>query len=174
MWPQTTSSSSTRLQVVFTLHGTKKLRDRIKVPETTGAPPSDTLLGDWYGTALFWKPQAALLLNTETMIPVLMPLAPASTLLERMLAEVVRVLNAHGVPESILRAEQAAMSECSVAKTASRSLLGVMNQITADATWVEGHAERLLDLSIWLADRPIRLVGGRVLFPLDALAEITR
>lgn len=31
-------------------------------------------------TALFWKPQVALLVNEPTLLPVLMPLAPAATL----------------------------------------------------------------------------------------------
>lgn len=62
---------------MFHLHSTKKLLDRIK-PEICIAGESDTALGNWYATALFWKPQVALLVSEKTLLPVLMPLAPAA------------------------------------------------------------------------------------------------
>ena len=66
------------------VRGTKKLRDRMKqAPQAAPDDASTTSLGDWFATALFWKPQAALLVNTQTMIPVFTPLAPASKLLDR-------------------------------------------------------------------------------------------
>jgi hypothetical protein len=34
------------------------------------------MLGQWYATAVFWKPQVALFVNESTLLPVLMPLAP--------------------------------------------------------------------------------------------------
>jgi len=47
----------------------------------SAAPPEPTTyLGNWYVTALFWKPQVALLVNERTLLPVLMPLAPAAEL----------------------------------------------------------------------------------------------
>jgi hypothetical protein len=39
------------------------------------------MLGSWYATVLLWKPQVALLVNEKTLLPVLMPLAPAKDLL---------------------------------------------------------------------------------------------
>lgn len=63
------------------VRGTKKLRDRMKqAPTASIDDESTTVLGDWFATALFWKPQAALLVNTKTMIPVFTPLAPAAKL----------------------------------------------------------------------------------------------
>jgi len=45
---------------------------------------STTLLGDWYATYLPWRPrQVALLVSERTLLPLLIPLAPASTLLNR-------------------------------------------------------------------------------------------
>jgi hypothetical protein len=35
---------------------------------------STTVLGDWFATALFWKPQVALLVNHRTLLPVFRPL----------------------------------------------------------------------------------------------------
>ena len=67
---------------MFNLHCTKKLLDRIK-PDVHVAVDGTTILGDWYATALFWKPQLALLVNERTLLPVVMPLAPATTLAQR-------------------------------------------------------------------------------------------
>src|SRR3546814_6723545 len=67
---------------MFRLNCTKKLLDRIK-PEIVEPWPSDTALGSWYATACLWKPQVALLVSEPTMLPVLMPLAPAATLARR-------------------------------------------------------------------------------------------
>ncbi|MGH3826906.1 MAG: DUF6933 domain-containing protein, partial [Pseudonocardiaceae bacterium] len=61
------------------VRATKKLLDRLDPPGPDAGPASTTLLGDWYATALFWRPQVALLVSEVTLLPVLMPLAPAAT-----------------------------------------------------------------------------------------------
>jgi hypothetical protein len=68
---------------VYTIHATKKLRDRVKAPLAEPVEQPSTVLGKWYATALFWKPQVALFVNEATLVPVLLPLAPAATLAER-------------------------------------------------------------------------------------------
>lgn len=67
---------------MFHLHCTKKLLDRIK-PDIVTLGRSDTALGSWYATVLFWKPQVALLVSERALLPVLMPLAPVATLARR-------------------------------------------------------------------------------------------
>lgn len=65
------------------VRATKKLLDRVGPPNAEPDAESTTLLGQWYATALFWRPQVALFVNELTLLPVLMPLAPAATLLNR-------------------------------------------------------------------------------------------
>src|SRR3546814_2616036 len=84
---------------MFRLNCTNKLLDRIK-PEIVEPGPSDTALGSWYATALLWKPQVALLVSEPTLLPVLMPLAPAATLARRFPAQLALVLKEHNVPRS--------------------------------------------------------------------------
>ena len=62
--------------MVFTVRGTKKFLDRVGRPVADPLPPSSTVLGDWYGNVLFWRPQVAVFVNASTFVPVLMPLAP--------------------------------------------------------------------------------------------------
>ncbi|MGH3387707.1 MAG: DUF6933 domain-containing protein [Actinomadura sp.] len=84
------------------VRATKKLLDRIGPPSPGDVEPSTTLLGQWYATAVFWKPQIALFVNEPTLLPVLMPLAPAATLLDRFPQQLATVLAAHGTPDAIL------------------------------------------------------------------------
>jgi hypothetical protein len=67
---------------VFVVHGTRKFVDRVGKPAATAAD-STTALGAWYATALMWKPQPALFVNERTLLPVLLPLAPAKNVVER-------------------------------------------------------------------------------------------
>src|SRR5690606_30414302 len=64
---------------MFTLRCTKQLLDRMGHPAGTPEPAS-TGLGDGYATALFWKPQMALLVNERKLLPVVLPLAPSARL----------------------------------------------------------------------------------------------
>jgi hypothetical protein len=42
-----------------------------------------TALGNWYTTAIFWRPNVAQFVNEATLFPVLLPFAPATSLGER-------------------------------------------------------------------------------------------
>jgi hypothetical protein len=112
---------------MFSLHCTKKLLDRIK-PELEAPRAGTTRLGNWYATALFWKPQMALVVNERTLLPVLLPLAPAATLAERFPIALREVLQALHTPAEFIESEISGMSEVVYAKTANRSVLGVMNE----------------------------------------------
>jgi hypothetical protein len=141
---------------MFQLHCTKTLLDRIKPAAIAPDVASDTLLGNWYATALFWKPQVALLVNEKTLLPVLMPLAPATDLATRFPVHLADVLAAHGVPQQFIDQELAQMNEVQYAKTANRSVVGIMNQFSYLA---EGYSEYLetkdlLALSLRLSETP--------------------
>jgi hypothetical protein len=141
---------------MFTLHATKKLLDRVKQPiEPPVAEPS-TVLGNWYGTALFWKPQVALLVNERTLYPVLMPLAPAGTLLRRMPDAVRHAWEMADIDPSFIGAETTAMIEGRYAKTASRSVLGVMNEFAYLAGVYRHHQDDLAVIGIRVAQTPTR------------------
>ena len=86
-----------RLPPVLVVRGTKKLRDRVKGAPAGDGEASTTALGDWFANALFWRPQVALLVNSRTLLPVFMELAPAATLLDRVPAAIEAVLRRHGV-----------------------------------------------------------------------------
>ncbi|MFZ4795590.1 MAG: DUF6933 domain-containing protein [Blastocatellia bacterium] len=114
---------------MYSLHCTKKLLDRLKRP-IAEAVESETRLGNWYATVLFWKPQMVLAVNEKTLLPVLLPLAPATTLVERFPQAVEEVLQALDMPEAVIARELQAMGQGAVCKTANRSLIGMMNEFS--------------------------------------------
>lgn len=89
---------------MLTLQCTKKLLDRVK-PQIVLPQPSTSRLGNWHATVLFWKPQLALLVNDRTLLPVLVPLAPASTLGLRFPIALKTVLVALGLPTEFIQTE---------------------------------------------------------------------
>ncbi len=153
----------------YILHCTKKLIDRIKAPlaPLDSAPTSTCLLGTWYATALFWKPQLALFVHEETLLPVLMPLAPASSLTERFPAHLAEVLHALNIDARFITTEIAAMGQVQYAKTSSRSVLGIMNQFSYLAEGYRVHLETsdLIELSLKLAHVPCSPLYKRETFP---------
>ena len=85
---------------MLVVRGTKKLRDRVKGPTIVDDDVSTGVLGDWFATAQFWRPQVALVVNARTFLPVFIPLAPAPKLLDRLPHEISRVLSLHGVDQA--------------------------------------------------------------------------
>ncbi len=136
---------------------TKKLLERIKPPTVAaGGALGTTLLGNWYATALFWKPQVALLVNEKTLLPVLMPLTPATDLATRFPEQLASVLATHGVPQQFIDHELTQMNEVQYAKTSNRSVVGIMNQFSYLAEGYREYLETkdLLALSLRLAETP--------------------
>jgi hypothetical protein len=158
---------------MFNFHCTKKLLDRIK-PELGAPQPSTTRLGNWYATALFWKPQMALAVNERTLLPVLLPLAPAATLADRFPIALRDVLQALHTPAEFIESEISGMSEVVYAKTANRSVLGVMNEFVFLA---EGYRDQdgsidPVALSLKLAGTPCGPLYKGAVFPDKALREL--
>lgn len=149
------------------IRGTRKFLERV-------GPPSDphtastTTLGDWFATAVFWRPQLALFVNATTLLPVFMPLAPAATVLERFPGALAAVLRAHGVTERIIGHELAEVTDRRLATTNNRSVVGVMNEFVRLADWRRDAmhgTDGLTWLSYELAQTPCGPLYGRHISP---------
>jgi len=158
--------------LMLIIRGTKKLRDRMKsAPAASPDDESTTVLGDWFATALFWKPQAALLVNSQTMIPVFTPLAPAGKLLDRAPDAIAEVLRAHGVPDDVTAAERVEMSKVLIAPTNDRQIVGVMNEFAfqGEGVW-RRHDPDLFSMSMRLSELILGPLMSRHDTPADELA----
>ena len=156
------------------VRATKKLLDRIGPPSLGEGEQSTTLMGQWYATAMFWKPQVALFVSEPTLLPVLMPLAPAATLLARFPQQLAAVLAAHGTPDGVIEEEQRQMRDRRLAKTANRSVVAIMNEFTLLAESYRGDTPMpdLLALAIRLAATPCGPLYSRHVSPDRELAAL--
>lgn len=103
-------------------------------------PEPTTWLGNWYGTVLF---------------PVLMPLAPAATLLDRFPDAFSETVASVGVDPVFIVAELAEMGEGQWTKTANRSVIGVMNEFGFLANqWRQPRDSDPVEVALWLAETP--------------------
>lgn len=140
---------------MYALHATRKLRDRAKQPIVAALSEPTTWLGNWYGTVLFWRPQLALLVNEQTLFPVLMPLAPAATLLDRFPDAFGETVATVGADPVFIAAELAEMGEGQWARTANRSVIGVMNEFSFLANqWRQSRLSDPMEVALWLAETP--------------------
>jgi hypothetical protein len=157
---------------VLIVRATKKLLDRVGPPTLSQAEQSTTTLGEWYATALAWRPQVALLVNENTLLPVLMPLAPAATLLARAGEQIAAVLAAHHVPDTIIDEERRRMRDHRVGPTANRSIVGIMNEFSYLADAYRGQQVRpdLINLALRLAATPCGPLYKRHVSPDRELA----
>lgn len=162
--------------MVFTVRGTKKFLDRVGRP-VADPSASSTVLGDWYANVLFWRPQVALFVNASSFVPVLMPLAPSVGVVDRFPAAMSEVLAALGIDPRFVVMESSEMAPAVLAKTASRQVLGVMNEFVfmAEHAISTGRSDPtdLVGLSVWLGNTivgPISKDDGYT--PLGALQSL--
>jgi hypothetical protein len=137
---------------VLVLRCTQKLLKRIG-PPVADPPESTTALGDWYAQPLAVGHQRYVVLVSErSRLPVLMPGRDVKHLAAHFPAALSRVLEGLGVPEEIIARERAEAGEIVVARTASRSVLGTLNDFSHMLKW-----QRRDDPALDLTSEAVRL-----------------
>ena len=157
------------------MRATKKLAERLGGFASSPTEPNLPRLGEWYATVMFWRPHVALFVSETTLLPVFVPLAPATTMVRRMPAELTVVLRRHGVSEAFIDAEISDMSESLCLPTASRSMVGVVNEyvrLAEHSNTRKGETPDLARLSDWLAQTPMGPLRDRNGFPDRELAAL--
>lgn len=154
------------------IHGTKKFRDRTPSPPKDREIAETRVLDRWYATVLFWRPQVALLVNTSTLLPLLMPLAPASSLFTRFPEELRLLLETHQAPADFIHAEIEAAKSCTLLPTRDRSVLGVMNEFAFLAEARREQTSDLVALAIALSRTPCSPLYNRHVSPDRELAAL--
>jgi hypothetical protein len=161
---------------MYSIKATKRLLDRMREPIDTPVGNPSTKMGNWFAKPLFWRPQYALFVSESTFLPVFALLAPASSLAKRFPDDLAVTLRAHGVSETFIEWELAAMDEFVVSKTDSRQVVGVLNEFAAMANRMrELHSDfSPLRLAMQLAEVPVGIYRSEHRYPdvaLHALVE---
>ena len=133
----------------------------MRVPLDRNLPASTTALGDWYATYLIVHRQHWVLCCAEkTFLPVVITARDTARLVPRLRDGLEHLFQRIGIPPSLLATELQEMESVAIAKTASRVVLGVMNEYV----WAlqcrtpqtgSGPSASPEELSLWLAETPV-------------------
>nr|WP_221377013.1 hypothetical protein [Actinoplanes polyasparticus] len=162
------------------VRATKKLRQRLGSATPYDGESSTTLLGEWYANLLPWRPQQLILLvNEETLLPVLMPLALGATVPARIGPEIAAALAAHRAPAAVIEGELRQMRDCRFGPTANRSVVGIMNEFAylADVYRHSDPGRSLAELGLKLAETPCSPLYRRHVRPdreLEAFLQLVQ
>lgn len=144
---------------MLTLRCTQKLLARgLEISPGVERPPT-TLLGDWYANVLPRKPQHLVLCISErTLLPVILPAKDAKSLPGRLSDAVCVVLGHLGIEPAAIERERAEMGQVQVGRTASRSVLGSLNDFMFQLhVGLDVHPGRsLIEQSLRLAKTPCK------------------
>lgn len=146
---------------MFTLRCTHKLLRRGLTESPHGEVGPTTLLGDWYANVLVTRPQHLVLCVSErTLLPVIVPAKSASTVPARLVEALPPILSALAIPSASARAECDHMREHRVGRTASKRVLGSLNELMfLFEHSLHNHPEWThVQHSLWLAQTPCKLV----------------
>ena len=145
---------------MITLRCTRKLLDLLdQVPKDD--PPSPTAaLGDWYANVI---PTLAgdliIFVNERTFLSVALPVEAIDGLVPRFVTRVYNLLLMIDVPQEVARLERDELRPVTFAKTASRSVLGVMKDVAlgydhAAARFLEdGEVPRIWEAELAMSRR---------------------
>lgn len=120
-----------------------------------------TLLGDWYANILFVRPQQLVLCVSErTLLPVVLPAREIDTLTNRLPEAAAAMMSAVGISPASIKTEVEAMRVCHVGRTASKRVLGSLNEMVflLDGGLRDHPEWPLLQQSLWLAQTPMKLL----------------
>ena len=123
---------------------------------------------------LFWRPQVALFVSTETLLPVFLPFAPAASVIDRFPAALRALVDSYGYGAWFDSLEAPQMTEYRIDRTNSRSVLGSTNEFVHQSDVYRRGPERddLLGRSRMLANTSCSPLFGRTGFPDLELAAI--
>lgn len=160
---------------MFTIHATRKFLDRAKATPADPLDEPSTAMDNWYANLVPGRPQIAIFVNEATLVPVLVPLAPARTIAARFVEQLAAVLVQLDAPTDFIETEIAAMNDASWATTRNRSVTGSMNDFSFLA---QHHRQRsttdvdLVELSVRLAGTPCSPLNKTHGFPDRELAAL--
>ena len=145
---------------MFTLRCTRSLLKRLNVAPDPSPPASTNRLGDWYAKLLYTKPQQLILcVSQHTLLPVVIIAKGSEPVAVRLAAGVAKTLQSIGISGRAVDAELAAMADVAISTTASRQVLGSMNDFASLMEAYLVHGDALAQAALKLADAPCSPIG---------------
>lgn len=150
---------------MLVIRGTADFRSRVRGPALGDREEPTGALGDWFAKIRLWRPHLAVFVHRETYLPVLVPLAPASKVVDRFGEHLDSLLLALHAPPAVVAQQRSHRAEHHLAPTDDRSVVGVMNENLRMLDWWRHDLGAIDDtnvreLSLELPTKPVR-AGSR-------------
>jgi hypothetical protein len=161
---------------MFRLRCTRKLLQRIKDEPLEGSVPTTTALGDWYANVIPMPfGELLLFLNERSLLTAAIPGEDVKFILPQLRQRVDNLLKRFNVPNRLVIAEIRNMGNVLITKTASRSVLGSMNDVAFNyQAMVEydktGRIQKLGELELKLSSMPHKPLNYG--FPIDIALKL--
>lgn len=162
---------------VLVVRGTADFRKRVRGPALAAHEEPTGRVGEWFANVRLWRPHLAIFVHRRTYLPVLVPLAPASSVIERFGEHLETMLQHLGVPATAIARERGHRAEHRIAPTDDRRVVGVMTEYLRILDWwrqdvggIDQH--NMLDLSLKLASTPVRASKPRASWPDRDVLEL--
>ena len=154
--PRSTLAVVTEGEVgLVALRCTKRLLRRLRIEVTDSVGHPGNALGHWYANVVtINRALFVLAISERSLLSVVVPGAPFNTLPVRVPQALAELLRNLSVPEREVARELTAMSPLTVAATASRKVLGCLNQYAFELE-VDFHynpGRTLLERELWLSE----------------------
>jgi Domain of unknown function (DUF6933) len=142
---------------MVTLRCTQKLLKRLRLKPLNETPVATSRLGDWYAAPFsVGHDRLVLCVNETALLPAFIRSQSQVGMIARFREAVLAVLQGLGVPDSVLENESRHLAEVAIGTTASRTVLGSMNDFAVQAYWhikAKGSCD-LVGLALALSESP--------------------
>ena len=137
------------------LRCTRRLLRRLRTEAATVVREPGNALGHWYANVLtINRVPLVIAISERSLLSVVLPGAPFNTLAARFPHAMAELLYHLSVPENQVKKELQAMSPLDIAATASRKVLGCLNQYAfeLEADFHYNPRRTLLERERWLSE----------------------
>lgn len=134
---------------MIALRCTQKLRKYLGITPVNQPDPPSAALGNWYANLIpTFAGDLIIFVNERTMLTVAVPVEESDRLLELFRLRVANLLGMIGLPQYIIDRETGHFDQIQYGKTASRSVLGSMNDFAWHYQTLAEEAKSKVDLSL--------------------------
>ena len=161
---------------MVTLRCTRKLCKFLEIVPVEMPEPPTGALGDWYANLVpTYAGDLIIFVNELSLVTVAIPVWESENLIPLFRARVENLLLMIGVPQKVIDREIRHLDPVQFARTASRSVLGSMNDIAWNYQIISEEAEYLAHLSLSDAELKLSQMPSGVLnyrFPSDVAKDL--
>ena len=161
---------------MVTIRCTRKLYKFLEITPLEDPEPPTGALGDWYANLIpTYAGDLIMFVNERSLVTVAVPVREVENLIPLFRIRVENLLLMIDVEQEIIDREISHLAPVQFARTASRSLLGSMNDIAWNFQFISEEAEYVAHLSLSDAELKLSLMPSGVLdyrLPAEVAIEL--